>query len=243
MPFQIKLQLFEGPLDLLLYLIRKREIDVKDISVSTITREFLEYVELMEELDIDSIGDFLAMTATLLRIKSSVLLPVLIDEEGEEFSPQEALMKQLALYEKYKHLAFLLANMEDRADIIFPRGAMRKHKTITRDVDINIMELFLIFQELASRKPQTGFVMPEPKPSVEEKMKKVESIVRERGEVSLFELCKEEEDLLSVMALFVATLELARLRVLSILQESMFGEIYLLRRNNELEDKIPGRSA
>lgn len=119
---EFKLEHFDGPLDLLLHLIDKDKVDIFDIPIVEITAQYMEYVNQMEEEDLDVISDFLVMAATLLEIKSRMLLPKEIDEEsGEEIDPRQELVERLLEYRKYKYMAVQLEKREDGADTYFYR--------------------------------------------------------------------------------------------------------------------------
>lgn len=120
-----KLDVFEGPLDLLLQLIEKNKIDIYDIPIAEITEQYLDYVNRLEEEDLDIVSDFLVMAATLLEIKSRMLLPRELDEEGEEIDPRAELVERLLEYKKYKYISRILREKEEDADRVFyGSGAM-----------------------------------------------------------------------------------------------------------------------
>src|SRR4030042_4521142 len=120
--YKIKLQQFEGPLDLLLFFIKRDELDIYDIPISGITKEFMEYLHLMEQLDLDIAGDFILMAATLMQIKVKMLLPKEMDERGEELDPRADLVKALLEYKRYKEMSEELAYMETNQRKLSYRG-------------------------------------------------------------------------------------------------------------------------
>ena len=145
MTISYKLEKFEGPLDLLLHLIEKNKIDIYDIPIVEITKQYLDYVNQMEKEDLNIVSDFLVMAATLLDIKSRMLLPALeVEEDGEETDPRAELVARLLEYKKYKLLAQELAEMEDQAgDVLFKKPTVpREVAKYEPPVDLDQMSLF-----------------------------------------------------------------------------------------------------
>ena len=125
--FEVKLPLFEGPFDLLLFFIERDELDIYDIPISKITNDFLDYIHKMEQLDIELASEFILVAATLMRIKSKMLLPrPQLDEQGNEIDPREELVKHLLEYKKYKEAASKMAEMEADRMLMIKRGNIQK---------------------------------------------------------------------------------------------------------------------
>ena len=130
MPYKVKLESFEGPLDLLLYLIKKNEVDIYDIPISKITRQYLEYIEIIQLLDLEAASDFILMAATLMRIKAQMLLPKpSIEEEVQDVEdPRQELVYRLLEYKRFKDVAAELGEKEEIARKQFPRGGFKFEK-------------------------------------------------------------------------------------------------------------------
>ena len=154
--YKVRLEVFEGPLDLLLYLIKKDEVDIYDIPIELITRQYMEYLGLMQMLDLSIAGDFLVMAAALLMIKSRMLLPVeerpMLDDEEDD--PRWDLVRKLLEYKKFKDAATFLQNKENEQANIFPRGsesvAVETEKGVGLD-DVSLFDLLSAFNEVLKR--------------------------------------------------------------------------------------------
>ncbi len=137
MSYKVKLEVFEGPLDLLLYLIKKEEVNIYDIPIAKITDQYLEYLELMQLMDLDIAGEFLVMAATLMHIKSRMLLPPdQLEEEEAEEDPRAELVRRLLEYKKFKEAASQLATMESQQKHFFPRVGTLKPEEVLAPKDI-----------------------------------------------------------------------------------------------------------
>ena len=154
MTYHVKLDMFEGPLDLLLHLIRERQIDILDIPMAEITEEYLRYLALMHELDLDMAGEFLLMAATLIHIKSKMLLPpeeVSADEGIEEEDPRAELVDRLLEYKKYKEAAQTLGLLEAEQGLLHRRGAPAIELEIEGPLSVSLLELLRAFREVLRR--------------------------------------------------------------------------------------------
>ena len=158
--FEVKLPLFEGPFDLLLFFIERDELDIYDIPIATITNDFLEYVHQMETLNIELASEFILVAATLMRIKSKMLLPrPQLDEQGNEIDPREELVKHLLEYKKYKSVVDVFHKMEDTELMKEKRGnLMRELKTLAESTnveaelqDVTIFKLMTVFEKVMKR--------------------------------------------------------------------------------------------
>jgi len=237
MAYEIALPIFEGPLDLLLYLIRKNEVDIYDIPIALITRQYLEALEIMKALDLDVAGDFLTLAATLLRIKSRMLLPRPA-EEGEEEDPRRDLVLQLVEYRKFKEAARKMAQSEEKQRLLFNRplipvegpGEDGGEDLAPRG---DVADLVAALQALLERiQDDRLYEIIGEDVSVEERMEHVLRLLGERGEEVRFEeLFSGARRRIILVATFMAILELARLTKLAIRQEALFGEIWVRRQN------------
>ena len=237
MAYEIALPIFEGPLDLLLYLIRKNEVDIYDIPIALITRQYLEALEIMKALDLDVAGDFLTLAATLLRIKSRMLLPRLA-EEGEEEDPRRDLVLQLVEYRKFKEAARKMAQSEEKQRLLFNRPLIPVEGTGgDGGEDLaprgDVADLVAALQALLERiQDDRLYEIIGEDVSVEERMEHVLRLLDERREEVRFEeLFSGARRRIILVATFMAILELARLTKLAIRQEALFGEIWVRRQN------------
>ncbi len=234
MPYEVALPIFEGPLDLLLYLIRKNEVDIYDIPIALITRQYLEALEIMKALDLDVAGDFLTLAATLLRIKSRMLLPRLA-EEGEEEDPRRDLVLQLVEYRKFKEAARKMAQSEEKQRLLFNRPLIPVEGDPGEDLAPrgDVADLVAALQALLERiQDDRLYEIIGEDVSVEERMEHVLRLLDERGEEVRFEeLFAGARRRIVLVATFMAILELARLTKLAIRQEALFGEIWVRGKN------------
>lgn len=235
MPYEISLPIFEGPLDLLLYLLRKNEVDIYDIPIAEITRQYLEALEVMKSLDLDLAGEFLTMAATLLRIKSRMLLPR-PEEEGEEEDPRRDLVLLLVEYRKFKEAARKMAVMEEKQRLLFNRPLIAVEGPEGFE-DLapggNVPDLVAALQALLERiQDDRLYEIIGEDVSVEERIEHVLRVLSERGdkgELRFEELFAGARRRLVMIATFMAILELARQSRLAIRQEALFGEIWVRR--------------
>ncbi len=229
MSYRIKLEVFEGPFDLLLYLIRKEELDIYDIPISQITEQYSQYIELMRILDLDIAGEFLVMATTLMHIKSTMLLPEEgLTEEEEEEDPREALMQQLLEYRKYKEAASILEQRELQQQDILTRPGMDEEAEVL--LDVNLFDLLGALSRVLERlkeEPVREIVRDET--TVKEKIRFIVNILMKEKRVNftrIFTRCKSRSE---AIVTFLALLELIKLQEVRIKQRSQFGEIYLSR--------------
>ena len=217
--YTIKLQEFEGPLDLLLFFIKRDELDIYDIPISRITREFLEYIHYMETLDLDVAGEFLVMAAELMQIKVRMLLPPEPGEE-EDVDPRANLVKRLVEYKRFKEVASDMSRREEERRKIFSRGYFDSDpKVMTEDEEENLLRDVSLFDLIASFK----FAIERmPKKFVHEIQKLNVSI----------ELVKDMEEKIRVVVTFMALLELIRAGKIIVRQPAPFAEVSILRNVN-----------
>src|SRR5690606_14959211 len=150
--YQVELEIFEGPLDLLLHLIKEQELDIYDIPIAQITDQYLRYLQMMKDLNINIAGEFLVMAATLIFIKSRMLLPVEVVEEGEEGEdPRQDLVSQLLEHEKFKKAASLLHDRQVVALSIWPRGDEEFEEEEKEAVSVNVFDLIRAFHRIVER--------------------------------------------------------------------------------------------
>lgn len=238
--YKVDLEVFEGPLDLLLYLIRREEVDIYDIPIEKITTQYLAYLDVMRMLDLNIAGEFLVMAATLMMIKSRMLLPVesrLVEEEGEEewVDPRLDLVRQLIEYKKFKDAAGQLLELETLQSEAFSFGGEGPvFEKAPEDAgqalgDIGLFDLLTAFQEVLSHAPMEPLGHIEPiRWSVPDKMELIISMTRAGQHVAFSTLFNAESNRGEVIVTFLALLELLRLRQIALQQNDVFHEILIL---------------
>ena len=245
MALSFKLEVFEGPLDLLLHLIEKNKVDIYDIPIAMITDQYMEYVSRMESEDMDLISDFLVMAATLLDIKSRMLLPVEKNEEGEEEDPREELVQRLLEYKMCKYLSKELKTREEEAGQSFYRAPSVPKEVASYVPPVNTEELLKgltlsrlneIFQSVISRqseridpiRAQFGTIRKEPF-RVSEKIRYVLNFTGQHKRFSFRNLLEKQASRTELIVTFLAVLEMIRMGLLECVQEEIGGEIDLTR--------------
>ena len=231
---KVQLEIFEGPLDLLLYLVKKEEVDIYEVNLTKIATQFIEYVEVMKELDLDIAGEFLVMAATLMYIKSRELLPknqqVEVGEEEDEEDPRWELIRQLVEYKKFKDAAAKLHERELLQEQIYARLPGRPDFAVdTPNVrpEVSIFDLVNAVSSILKRYGQREEARDvfEDKWTVSEKIEFVAQLVRERGCLRFSELFENAASRMEVVVTFLALLELIRMKQLRIEQAEAFAEI------------------
>jgi segregation and condensation protein A len=237
---KVKLEVFEGPLDLLLYLVKKDEVDIYDISIERITSQYLEYLEAFEVLHIEIAGEFPVMAANLLYIKSRTLLPKdqqMPDEETEEEDPRWELIRQLIEYRKFKEAAAHLRDQEELQSALFPRAVSLDpaHAPVLDETmmlgDVGIFDLINAFQKALKRLPveeKPGEIREETytvTDRINHLMRRIDRGVSVRFE----ELFGDASTRNELVVTFLALLELIRMKQFRVRQEEQFGEIWLDR--------------
>jgi segregation and condensation protein A len=248
--YKVQLEAFEGPLDLLLYLVKKDEVDIYDISIERITTQYLEYLETFEVLHIEVAGEFLVMAANLLYIKSRTLLPKdqqLPEEEAEEDDPRWELIRQLIEYRKFKEAAAHLRDQEDLQAALFPRAVSLDpaHAPLLDDNlligDIGIFDLINAFQRALKRLPveeKQGEIYEETF-TVTDRINHLMSLVDRGVSMRFEELFGQATTRSELVVTFLAILELIRMKQFRVRQEEQFGEIWLDRTLSDEEEIIP----
>lgn len=230
----VKLEIFEGPLDLLLHLIRENKVDITDIPVAVITEQYLGYLELMKTLDLDVAGEFLLMAATLMHIKSRLLLPV--EEEGEGFEegedPREELVRQLQEYQQFKEAGMTLQQFEEGRSRVFLRQSIGPEAPRRTDypLEVSLFELLSALKKLVESMPEEGRIEIErDQLSVSERISDVLEFLRgSEGEVPFEDLFKGSTVLAELVVTFLALLELMRLRMVRAWQAVAGGRIMVV---------------
>jgi segregation and condensation protein A len=234
---RIQLAAFEGPLDLLLYLIRRNQIDVHDIPIAPITRQYMEYLELMKELNLDVAGEFFVMAATLIHIKSKMLVPVspteVKGEEEPEEDPRAELVRRLLEFQRYKEAAGVLHQQAQiraatwrRPDSTLPRFDDSGEEIF----EAGLFDLIAAFKELLDRrKTLLAHEVEAPGKSVEERMEELLALVKAGESLDFLELFRAQETKGGMILTFLALLELIRLKRVKVYQRGLFGPIRVFR--------------
>jgi segregation and condensation protein A len=228
--YKVKLEnVFEGPMDLLIHLIKKNEVDIYDIPVALITEQFLAYMEWIKLLDIDNVGDFLVMASTLAHIKSRMLLPQHSMGDDEE-DPRMELVRPLAEYLRIKSAAHILANRDLLGDTIFTRKTKSK-QFIDDDPDmiqVGLFELIDAFQRVLNKVGKDHTVeIPTDEISVKDRMNDIIAIIEDKGSVTFSELFQADDAKRYIIITFLALLELMKLTLIRAAQSAQSGIIRL----------------
>lgn len=235
MSYEIKLDIFEGPLDLLLYLIRKNEINIYNIPIALITEQYLAYLEMMRSLNLDLAGEYLVLASTLIHIKSKLLLPP-GESEGEEEEgedPRAELVQQLLEYQIFKEAALRLENRPLLERDVFTRGAPGEAPSAAEEegeamIEVGVFELVAAFRRIIA-----GFDRPEEleidaeKMSLIDRINEIMEMLSEKQQMTFVELIGDRTDRRRIIYTFLAILELMKLRMIRAYQSGPFGAIRL----------------
>jgi segregation and condensation protein A len=233
--YKVKLEVFEGPLDLLLYLIKKDEVDIYDISIVRITQQYLEFMDAFKVLDLEVAGEFVVMAANLIYLKSRSLLPVSVqppEEEAEEEDPRWELVRQLLEYKKFKDAAQQLQQRELVQEKLFARAPEVVEQSVERPLgDVSVFDLIGAFNKILKRLDQKEDLREifEERFTVGDKIELIMKMTASDVALNFSELFSGVASRTEVVVTFLALLELIRLKQLRAEQNEPFGEI-LLRR-------------
>jgi len=237
MSYKIKLDLFEGPLDLLLYLVKKDHLNVCDIPITQVTRQYLQYMELMRLLDLNIAGEFLVMAATLIHIKSKMLLPPEPKEDGqtEEDDPRNELVKKLLEYQKFKEAAGLLRQKELQRQNIWTRQAQVSSVDGERYFEASLFDLLSAFSNALKEIPKELFYeIIKDEFTVEEKVHDLLHMLMNTASLSLSSLFGKAINQVEMVVTFLAILELIRLKEIVVAQKELFGDILVVRNQEKM---------
>ncbi|MFH1836558.1 MAG: segregation/condensation protein A [Candidatus Omnitrophota bacterium] len=248
MSYKVKLNIFDGPLDLLLFLIKKDKIDICDIPIAAVTEQYLEYMDLMKMLDLEIAGEFLVMAATLIHIKSKMLLPEeLMEEDVEEEDPREELIRRLMEYKKYQEAASDLKQMQEAHSGVFLRkGSGLSEKIISEDgteyFEASLFDLISSFKKILSGVPKDAFhKIFKDKFSVDDKIHEIYHRLIEQPKIYFSLLFKKAGSKDEVIVIFLAILELMKRNEIFVAQKGPFGEIEVVR-NPDLQKTLEERT-
>lgn len=245
MGIPVKLEVFEGPLDLLLHLIDKNKIDIYDIPIVEITNQYMEYIRNMQREDLNIMSEFLVMAATLLDIKCRMLLPKEVNEEGEEEDPRQELVEQLLQYKMYKYISYELKEREMDSDMVLYKGP-----TIPEEVkeyvepvnldkllgDLTLQKLGAIFQDVMKR--QTDKIDPvrskfgkieKEEVTLTDKFTYIHSYMKDHKRFSFRQLLEKQHIKMHIVVTFLAILEMMKLGEIHVEQEETCGDIMIER--------------
>ncbi|MFN8058266.1 MAG: segregation/condensation protein A [Vicinamibacterales bacterium] len=244
--YPVRLQNFEGPLDLLLHLIRKHEVNVYDIPITLITRQYLDYLELMEDLNLDIAGEFLVMAATLIHIKSRMLLPrpAPEQEEGEAEDPRDALVRRLLEHQKFKAAAELLHERETLRSAQWTRPDARvadlSEAPIEVEVEVDLFSLMSAFRAVLERAKQRPKVpLPAEHVTIEARIEQLVGRLSETEAIGFDELFDDVHEKSELVVTFLALLEMIRLKLVRVYQTAAFGEIRIYKRQRPADAPHP----
>lgn len=232
--FRIDLDLFRGPLDLLLYLVRKHEVEIVDIPIATITDQYLEYLAVIERLDVNAVGDFLAMASLLIEIKSQQVLPRSDEVEDAIEDPRQELVRRLLDYKKYRDAASILEERSRTWQQHYPRFStdLPQHQRDPSGEPIQEVELWdlvsafgRIMRETEAAKPSSIVYDDTP---IHVHMARIHARLLEKGRLSLGELFDPTMHRSKLVGIFLAILELVRHHRIRVEQNTLFGEIWIL---------------
>ena len=243
MTYQVKLEMFEGPLDLLLHLIREHQLNILDIPIATITDEYLRYLALMQELDLEVAGDFLLMAATLIHIKSKMLLPPEEAAEGEgaeEEDPRAELVDRLLEYKKFKDAAQTLGLLESEQALLHRRGAPAIELTVEGPLSVSLFELMRAFRDVLRRAdvPAPLEITPE-ELNVGQRIVLLLDRLAAESPLEFTNLFAGSTRRVEIIVTFLALLELLRRRLASARQAEPMGPIMIYRGVERVEESGP----
>lgn len=235
--YKVKFEVFEGPLDLLLYLIKKEEVDIYEVNLTQLATEFIEYIEVMRLLDLDIAGEFLVMASTLMYIKSRELLPIdqqaVVEGEDEDEDPRWELIRQLVEYKKFKDAAAQLQTLEIRQESTYPRLPVKPEFDAGPEIkgDASLFDLINAVNQVLKRTAQRedSREIFEDKWTVSEKIDHLLQRLSEQPTLKFSELFASATSRSEVVVTFLALLELIRLKQIVALQAEPFGEIGISR--------------
>lgn len=232
MPYQVKLGVFEGPLDLLLHLIRKNELDIYDIPIAIITKQYMEYLGLMKTLNLDIAGEFLVMAATLIYLKSRTLLPSTADEEDNEEDPRVQLVRQLLEYRRFKDVAYQLREYEEVREEIFTRQAPQPEDVSSDEdggLEVSLFELLRCVKKVMERVGQVdSYEVSAPiNITIEQQSELILNKILVHRQLSFEDLFDGQETKIQIIVTFLALLELIRHQQLRIYQATPLGQILI----------------
>jgi len=232
---EVFLEAFEGPLDLLLYMIRRQNLNILDIPIADITRQYMEYIQLMQELDLELAGEYLLMAAMLAEIKSRMLLPRLSEGDEEEEDPRAELVRRLQEYERYKQAAEDIDRLPRLERDVYPAVAELTHRQVARILpEVALQEMLVAFKDVVQRATMFAHLhVGRETLSVRQRMSDVLALLEGVGLVEFIRLFNAEEGRLGVTVTFAAILELLREQLVEIVQAEPYQPLHVRRVDRE----------
>ena len=235
MTFRVDLDIYRGPLDLLLYLVRKHELDVLDIPISLITDQFLEHLAILEKLDVNAVGDFLEMASTLIEIKSRMVLPRADEEDGEIEDPRQELVQRLLEYKKYRDAASMLEEQSRQWQHHYARlssdiPSRRRDLADEPIQEVELWDLVIAFGRMLREQEATrGSSIIYDETPIETYMERIRHCLRPEGRATISDLFSASMHKSALIGVFLALLELVRHHHVRAEQNELHGEIWILR--------------
>ena len=232
----VNLDIYEGPLDLLLYLIKKSDLDIHDIPISRITKEYLSFLDLMKDLNLEIAGEFLVMAATLMQLKAKPLLPAAPPEEGlEAIDPRDELVQRLVEYQRFKQASDSLKDSADEASKTYFRGEP-VFDSGEKFLRVEVFDLLAAMNEVLERGDVSQVEIEGEQFPVEERIRKIERMLEGRDYITLREVFDGERRRLGVVTCFLALLELIKINKIFARQDDNMTEIRIFKK----EEPVPG---
>ncbi len=229
--YRIQLEFFEGPLDLLLHLIRTQEIDIYDIPIARITEQYLEYLQVMRDLNITVAGEFVLMAATLIHIKSKMLLPPdpVSAEDEEPEDPRRELVERLLEHERFKRAAGLLHDRQVIEESVWPRGENEFEEEEQEAVSVSLFDLVKAFHRIVERyKDRIVIQVQHENVTLEEKLDELRALLAVRKDLLFSFFFEQSVSRIHLIVTFFALLEMARLHEVRLLQDALFEDIRIV---------------
>ncbi|AEF85112.1 ScpA/B protein [Treponema primitia ZAS-2] len=227
---KFRLKEFEGPLDLLLFLIKKNEVNLYDIPIAQITEQYLEYLHFANTLDLEDLTEFHAMAASLLYIKSRMLLPVELDLDDDADDPRQELVDKLIEYQKFKKLSELMEEKEKEAEWVMERKKLQRALPFVEDElweKVDIWALVKTFSSLMSNVPSERIIDLYEEVSINEKTTLITEFLEQKGECNFTDLIVRNGSMMDIVCAFLAMLEAVKFRMITVYQNRMFGDILI----------------
>ena len=253
MSYEVKLEAFSGPLDLLLHLINRLEIDIYDIPMAELTEQYIDHIHAMQTLELNEASEYLVMAATLLAIKSRTLIPInegeidLEEFDVDEVDPREELVARLIEYKKYKEAATQLQELESERGQVFTKAPadlsefMSDEQMTMFDTNINVYDMLSAFQKLMRRKQlkkPLATRIARQEISVKDQMRSVVNVLKQAGGKMMFSQLFKYEDKSMLVLTFLTLLELMKRQVVFVEQEKNFDDLSVLLKKEEIGDEL-----
>lgn len=246
-PYSIKVPVFEGPLDLLLHLIKENKIDIYDIPIALITRRYLEYIDIMKELNLEIASEFLVMAATLIYIKSRMLLPPDpdIDAVPEEEDPRAGLVQRLLEYQAYKEASTTLREREDVWSNAFARPPIDTKELTTAPselylFDVNMFDLLGALKKVITRVPPEAFMISRETLTIKDRISAIIEKLESELTIKFDDVFSSDKTRIQVIVTFLALLEILKLGIVKVFQDKEFGAIWIMRSQQDIENQNEG---